>query len=425
MKIVKLTAENFKRLVAVEITPEGNTILITGKNEAGKSSVLDAIMSALCGKRYDPPKPIREGQERAEVVVETENWIIKRTWTAKGGGSLTVKNAEGLTASSPQALLDKIVGEIAFDPMNFITCDPKKQRTTLMELVGLDFNDIDEQIATVKQKRSIIKSEKESAQHDLERLGSINKELPTDEINISDLTEKLQKAMEIKIAKEKLESLLMDNESNTIRLTDTFEQYKEHVKQLEDQLKIVKANSNKTTNLLKESMSEHAAIRGEIEESPEADTESIQDDINGIQEKNVEIRRNVQRKELSAKVDFKREEFAAAGLKMKDIEAERSKRLAQVKMPIDKLSVSEDGVLYDRIPLTQVNDAKKLEIGVAISMALNPKLKVIRMKGNDLDSNSLKVVSKMVKDKDYQAWIEKVTDDGDVGIVIEEGQVKK
>jgi hypothetical protein len=36
MKIVKLTAENYKRLSAVEITPDGNTVLITGKNESGK-----------------------------------------------------------------------------------------------------------------------------------------------------------------------------------------------------------------------------------------------------------------------------------------------------------------------------------------------------------------------------------------------------
>ena len=47
MKIVKLTAENFKRLEAVEITPDGNTVLISGRNGQGKSSVLDSILAAL------------------------------------------------------------------------------------------------------------------------------------------------------------------------------------------------------------------------------------------------------------------------------------------------------------------------------------------------------------------------------------------
>ncbi len=43
MKIVQLNAENFKRLKAVEITPTGALVEITGKNEAGKSSELERV----------------------------------------------------------------------------------------------------------------------------------------------------------------------------------------------------------------------------------------------------------------------------------------------------------------------------------------------------------------------------------------------
>lgn len=38
MKILNLTAENIKKLVAVEITPDGNIVQITGKNGQGKTS---------------------------------------------------------------------------------------------------------------------------------------------------------------------------------------------------------------------------------------------------------------------------------------------------------------------------------------------------------------------------------------------------
>ena len=50
MKIIRLKAENVKRLHAVEITPEGEVVVVAGKNGAGKSSVLDAITYALAGK---------------------------------------------------------------------------------------------------------------------------------------------------------------------------------------------------------------------------------------------------------------------------------------------------------------------------------------------------------------------------------------
>ena len=49
MKIIEFRAERFKRLSAVDITPEGNTVIISGKNGQGKSSVLDAIWLALGG----------------------------------------------------------------------------------------------------------------------------------------------------------------------------------------------------------------------------------------------------------------------------------------------------------------------------------------------------------------------------------------
>ena len=49
MQIVELRAENVKRLSAVTIRPTGPVVEITGKNEAGKSSVLDSIWMALGG----------------------------------------------------------------------------------------------------------------------------------------------------------------------------------------------------------------------------------------------------------------------------------------------------------------------------------------------------------------------------------------
>jgi recombinational DNA repair ATPase RecF len=43
LKIYKLTAENFKRLKAVSIEPQTDVVAVTGRNEQGKSSTLDAI----------------------------------------------------------------------------------------------------------------------------------------------------------------------------------------------------------------------------------------------------------------------------------------------------------------------------------------------------------------------------------------------
>lgn len=60
MKIIKLTAENVKKLRAVEITPTGDLVEITGRNGAGKTSVLGA-------SRFKGVSRHHSGRWRAEI----------------------------------------------------------------------------------------------------------------------------------------------------------------------------------------------------------------------------------------------------------------------------------------------------------------------------------------------------------------------
>ena len=65
MKILKFEAMNYKRLRALEISPDGHLVRITGKNAQGKSSVLDGIEAIFTPASNLPKRPIREGAESA------------------------------------------------------------------------------------------------------------------------------------------------------------------------------------------------------------------------------------------------------------------------------------------------------------------------------------------------------------------------
>lgn len=415
------------RLVAVEISPQGNAILITGKNAAGKSSVLDAIMAVFCGKKYQPAKPIREGEDHAEIVVETENYIIKRTFTAKGGGTVTVSNAEGMKASSPQGLLDKLVGEIAFEPMAFFkdSRDVKKQRQQrdmLMKLVGLDFADINAEIAGVKTERSAVKTSKETYDFEAGQIPERD-EVPTELFSMSELTEKLTIATKHNKDQTEIIKQIEVAEVDTTSTKEKLEANKAAIGTLKKQLAFAEQQKANNEDLLGKFQAERERLVSTLE--PVIDVVAINEEIKDADTINDKIRQRKQRTELLKKSAAKSKAFAEFGKKMKALEVKKAERLAAVKMPIEKLSVDEETILYDNIPLAQVNDSMQLRIAVAISMALNPKLRVILMKGNDLDSASLEAVCKLAEEKDYQVWIEKVSDDkkNKTGFIIEDGSI--
>jgi hypothetical protein len=81
-------------------------------------------------------------------------------------------------------------------------------------------------------------------------------------------------------------------------------------------------------------------------------------------------------------------------------------------------------VTLNGIPLGQASAAEQLRVSVALAMAANPKLRVLRiLDGSLLDTESLAIIGELAKENDFQAWIEVVDESGKVGIVIEDGRV--
>ena len=152
MKILKLQLENFKRISVVEIKPDGNLVQITGKNGAGKTSVLDSIWVTLEGATHLQSVPIRKGADKATIQLtlggDKAELIATRTIRAKkeGGGfntTLTVETAEGFRAPSPQEAMDKLMGRITMDPLAFTRMKPEAQYDQLRAFVpDVDFDEI-------------------------------------------------------------------------------------------------------------------------------------------------------------------------------------------------------------------------------------------------------------------------------------------
>jgi hypothetical protein len=135
MRIISLQVDNFMRIKAVSIRPDKSLVEIRGKNEQGKSSLLNAMWAALAGKAAIPPVPIRKGEETASIRLDLGTLKIVRKFKLTEAGeyttSLTVESDEGARFTKPQDVLNSLVGELSFDPLEFKRMKPKEQAEAL------------------------------------------------------------------------------------------------------------------------------------------------------------------------------------------------------------------------------------------------------------------------------------------------------
>jgi len=393
MKIIKLTAENVKALKAVEIEPSGNVVVITGENGAGKSSILDSIEYALYGGRSLPEKPIRDGQQSARIELDLGTIIVERSFTKKGS-YLTIRQSDDSKVTSPQKLLDKICGEIAFDPLAFVNePDAKKQRKILLDLLGVDLDANSQAVAGLKEERRIIN--KDISAHKGVLASFIDPpadlEIPNKEISVVDLA---NQRTEAHAKNQRIDTA----EADMVRLR----------KQIDEAQQLY----NEAEALCRD--------------FPRISVEPITEKLNNAEEINTFVRQKQAKANVEKRLKAARADYQKKGSDMELLEQGKAELLQNAKMPVEGLSVDDDGVMFNKIPIAQIASSEKLKVGVAVSMKLNPDLRVLRIiDGSLLDSNNMQVLAEMVKEKDYQVWVERVQDSSPAAIVVEDGSVKE
>ena len=407
MKIISLSSENVKRLKAVHVDTKGNPVVVVGgRNAQGKSSLIDSIEFALGGKPKTT-RPIRDGEEKAKVVVETEDYKVIRTFTAKGS-QLKVQTKDGANYSSPQKLLDKIVGELSFDPQAFATKDKKEQVEILKKVTGLDFDELDKQHKEIYNERKGIGQEVTSLKGQIDAIP----EEPVEAVIVSEVAAELEKAQaHNNHIRSLLESIDQRNQLLNQYKADLREA-KQKVEQLEQQIESV-------AGLM-------ASENEELETLEPQQLQEYRDKIAAAEEQNIAAAEYHKRLDLQVELEKQQKAYKEKTAKLTEIQESKQAQLAAVKLPIDGLAFDQDGVTFNGVPFEQSSSAERLQVSLAMGLALNPQLKVILIRdGSLLDEDSMKMVVQMAEEADAQVWLEKVSKSGEgCTIVIEDGEIK-
>lgn len=412
-KIIKLVSENVKRLVAVEIDPAGNVIVVGGRNAQGKSSVLDSIEMALRGKSAICDEPVHRGAEKGQIVCHLDNGlVVKKIITKAGGATLTVTNADGSAKySSPQTMLDALVGKLTFDPLDFMRMRPKERLDTLKELVGLDFSQIDATRKSLYDDRTLAGRDVSGREGQIERMPQYDG-VPAKEVSINHLVEQLNAANVENQKCERAAAELGRARQNKGLCASAVEQAQRALAAAEKAL----ADASKEL-AMREAAYDAMSI---IDISP------IQAQIDSADEINRKVRANSNRQELRRSFASKKREYDRLTQEIGEIDQKKAQMLAGAKFPVQGLSFSDSGVLYNDLPFEQASQAEKLRVSIAMGLALNPELRVILVRDASLlDDENMEIIAEMAKEFDAQVWLERVGEGKECSVVIEDGHVKE
>lgn len=430
MKVTEVKSENFKKLSAIDIKLDGKTVTVSGPNGSGKSSFIDAVWIALTGKDI-PAEPIKLGEKSAsiEVTVKDENgveYVVEKQFHQRKPNALIVRQYTddgklGIPEKSPQAFLDVRLGKISFDPFEFINKNPKDQKVFLMALLGLDFSAID-------SRKACLLDEKKLSNIEIKKLEGRFEVLPKftgDYTQLKDLSE-------IQAKQDLLNDVrtgITNRETHLIR--DQEELYRDQatVKDLETQIRILEERKAAAEIKISSSQAVIKNIQIELQEFKMTfNVDTILDMtemLKEVQDHNNKVQIVKQKDQIIAETKALNKKIEQIEEDLETVEEQRKAVLAASNMPDPKLSFTEDGLLYDGLPFTeeQLNHAKIIEVGIGIQMALNPKLRIMRIKdASMLDNNTLTIIKKLAADKDYQLFIEKVADTKEIGFIIEEDE---
>lgn len=414
MKIIRLEAENFKRLKAVAITPDGAMVPITGRNGQGKTSILDAISHALGGgaASKDTSRPIRDGEEQAEVTIDMGDFTVTKRWTPKGE-TLVVASKDGARYPSPQTFLNEKLGALSFDPLHFAQQDAKSQLETLLALVELPFDpdELDNQRAAIFEERTEYGRKRREVEGQLAGMPEPPEDLPAEELSTAAIFDE-QAAHQGQV------TAYLNMAAQVDKGREAIEHATAEVARLQSQLREAERELSSVVTASNEVKAEFDGMTAPAE----VDFGSRLAEVETTNRRIRDAATHAAATKLLAHHRSRYDELTAA---LDEVNAIKADALAQAKMPIDGLAFDETGVTFQGVPFKQCSSAEQLRVSMAMAVAMNPEVRVCLIRdGSLLDSGNLALIAEMAEEHDTQVWIERIDESGEVGFVIEDGTVR-
>ena len=409
IKINKLEIENVKRVKAVKIEPTANGLTIVGgKNNQGKTSVLDAIAWALGGNKYKPSQAEREGSVIPPYLSLTlsNGLVVER----KGKNSdLKVIDPNGEKAG--QQLLNSFVEEFAIDLPKFMNASNTEKAKILLQIIGV--GDQLQQLTlqeneVYNQRRAIGQIADQKIKYAKEQ--PYYPDAPKELISISELLQQQQA-----ILAKNGENQRKREQVASIESQYTFQS--QEVERLKQQLANAEMALSKTAQDLE------IAKKSAIDLHDES-TDELQANIQHIDEINRKVRANLDKDKAETDANDYRGQYDKLTTQIDAVRLQKADLLKNANLPLEGLSVDDGELIYNGQKWDNMSGADQLRVSTAIVRKLKPTCGFILLdKLEQMDLETLSEFGTWLEGEGLQAIATRVGTGEECSILIEDGYV--
>lgn len=402
MKINKLEIENVKRVKAVKIEPSTNGLtIIGGKNNQGKTSVLDAIAWTLGGERFRPSQAAREGSTIPPNlrIVMNNGLVVER----KGkNSSLKVTDPSGQKAG--QQLLDGFVEQLALNLPKFMEANSKEKANTLLQIIG-----IGPQLAELERQEKEMFNERTYIGRTADQKEKYAKEqpyfpdVPSTPISASELIRQQQEILAQNGENQRKRECLHRLEQEYQQVTEQIQALLHKQEQLDTDLKIA---------------------RGSAESLADQSTAELEQNIADIEETNRKVRANLDKDKAEEDAKEYRAQYNILTTKIEAVRKQKADLLKGADLPLPGLSVEEGELIYNGQKWDNMSGSEQLRISTAIVRRLNPDCGFVLLdKLEQMDLDTLQEFGQWLEQEGLQAIATRVSTGDECSIIIEDGYV--
>ena len=414
VKINSLELENVKRVKAVKLEPAANGLTVVGgKNNQGKTSVLDAITYTLGGGDYKPTNVKREGSmvDPYMKAVLSNGIVVER----KGkNSSLTVTDPSGKKAG--QTLLNSFISQFALDLPKFMNASDKDKAKSLLQIIGVEdqLKEFDAEEERLYSERLVIgRTEKEKRGH-ADQMTQWDG-VPNEPISATELIRQQQEIL----AKNG------ENQRKRDRLKEiTYEKHRvlDEITRLENQLKDLQARISERRDVYEKVARDEEIAMKDAAELVDESTEALQHNLEEIEAINAKVRDNLEKAKAQMEADSYRLKYDELSAQIDKVRDARMELLNGVNMPLKGLSVDHGALIYNGQPWDNMSGSDQLKVATAIVRKLNPKCGFVLLdKLEQMDLDTLKEFGAWLEQEKLQAIATRVSTGDECTIYIEDG----